>query len=139
MNAMKNICKFLIALSVLSITACASIKEIPEDLTAAQIIQLAQNAYDLRDYANAVNCYETVIDRFGSNTIIMIEAKYELGHVYLTEKKYDKAYAIFKEILDIYDQVPYGDLPGSYKKLATIGMSQIPDNKKPDTNSSEAE
>lgn len=139
MNAMKNICKFLIALSVLSLTACATMKEIPEDLSAAQIIQLGQNAYDLKDYKTAINCYQTVLDRFGSNSVTMLEAKYELGHVYLAEKKYDKAYTIFTEILELYESVPYGDLPGAYKKLAKIGIQQIPENKRPAANPSEEE
>lgn len=136
---MKNICKILIALSVLSLTACATVKEIPQDLTAAQIIQLGQNAYDIRDYKTAINCYQTVIDRFSTNTVTMLEAKYELGHVYIAEKKYDKAYAIFTEILHIYEQVPFGDLPASYKRLAQIGIERIPENKRPATNPSEAE
>lgn len=139
MNAMKNICKILIALSVLTITGCATVKEIPTDLTAAQIIQLGQDAYDLRDYKTAINCYQTVINRFGTNAVTLIEAKYELGHVYLAEKKYDKAYEIFSEILEIYDSVPYSDLPAAYKKLATIGIERIPENKRTAANPSEEE
>lgn len=124
----------------LTLFSCASVKEIPTDLTAAQIIQRGQNAYDLKDYNNAANCYKTVIQRYGIDVRVFLEGKYELGHVYLAQKKYDEAYNIFAEILDIYETTPAGDLPQAYKKLAQIGMSNIPDNKKPKTsNPSEAE
>lgn len=118
-------------LAVLSLNSCASVKPVPEDLSAAQIIQMGQNAYESGDYANAANCYETVLDRYGTAADVFVEAKYELAHVYLKQKKYDKAYDIYTEILDMYDEAYAGDLPPAYKKLAKIGLSQIPENKKP--------
>lgn len=108
--------------------SCRSIKEIPEDKTSAQIIQMGQNSVALEDYKSAEYCYETVIDRYGTDPAVYVEAKYELAHTYLKQKKYDKAYAIFTEILDLYDR--YGTaLPGAYKKLCQIGMNQIPEKK----------
>ena len=56
---------------------------------------------------------------------IYVEANYELGRIYLAQRKYDKAYKTFNEILDIYDR--YGTmLPGAYKKLCIISLEQIP-------------
>ena len=64
-------------------------------------------------------------DRYGTDPAIYVEARYELGRIYLSQKKYDKAYEAFNEILDIYDS--YGSmLPGAYKKLCNISLSQIP-------------
>lgn len=105
--------------------SCKTIKYIPEDKTAAQIIQMGQNSVSVSDYNSAEFCYKTVLERFGSDPSIFAEAKYELGHTYLRQRKYDKAYTTFNELLDIYDV--YGTaLPGAYKKLCNIGLSQIP-------------
>ena len=105
--------------------SCRTLKEIPEDKTSAQIIQMGQNYVGNNDYKAAEYCYTTVIDRYGSDPAVYVEAQYELGRIYLAQRKYDKAYNIFNEILDIYDR--YGAmLPGAYKKLCTLSIEQIP-------------
>ena len=117
----------LFASSALFIS-CRTIKSIPEDKTSNQIIQLGQNCTTNKDYSSAEFCYNTVIERYGSDPSVYVEAKYELGHTYLKQKKYDKAYAAFTEVLSIYDS--FGSiLPGAYKKLCNIGLSQIPEKK----------
>ena len=126
---MKRIITFaaIVAAAALFIS-CRTIKESPEDKTPAQIIQLGQNCIGVSDYKSAVFCYETAIERYGTDPAVYVEAKYELAHTYLKQKKYDKAYEIFDELLDLYDK--YGTaLPGAYKKLCNIGISQIPEKK----------
>lgn len=121
------ICAAIFAAASLLIS-CKTLKEIPEDKTPAQIIQMGQNAVSASDYKSAELCYQTAIERFGSDASFYVEAKYELAHTYLKQKKYDKAYEIYKEILGLYDT--YGSaLPGAYKKLCNIGLSQIPESK----------
>ena len=117
---------FMIALTAIFLS-CKTTKELSEDLTSAQIIQLGQDAFESSDYKEAERCYKTVIERFSSETATYVEAKYELGHIYIKTKKYDQAKAYFTEILEIYQADIYGSLPGSYKKLAQIGLSKIPE------------
>ena len=124
--------KTILIFAILTFSAlffsCKTIKYIPEDKTAAQIIQMGQNCVGISDYKSAEFCYETLLERFGTEPAVYAEGKYELGHTYLRQKKYDKAYATFNELLDIYDA--YGSaLPGAYKKLCNIGLSQIPEKK----------
>ena len=123
---MKKFITFAALLAVSMIFfSCKTLKEIPEDKTSSQIIQMGQNYVAIPDYKSAEFCYETVIDRYGTDPSIYVEARYELGRIYLAQKKYDKAYAVFTEVLDIYDA--YGAvLPGSYKKLCNISINQIP-------------
>ena len=106
--------------------ACASKTEIPNDLSQAQLIQKGQNAFGAGDYKTAEVYYKTSIQRYGNNTENYIESKYELGHLYLKTKDYDKAEEAFNEILELYEYASYGDLPAAYKKLANIGLSKIP-------------
>ncbi len=108
--------------------SCASLKSVPQDLTAAQIIQMGQNYLDTGDYKSAELCYNTVLERYGTNASVYVEAKYELGNVFYKSKQYQQAYDTFTEILDIYGY-SQGQLPGAYKKLAQIGLDKIPENK----------
>lgn len=121
------ICTALLA-AITLITSCNTLKEIPEDKTPAQIIQMGQNYAAANDYKSAELCYNTVIERYGNNAELFVEAKYELAHSYLKQRKYDKAYEIYSELLELYDA--YGTaLPGAYKKLCQIGISKIPEKK----------
>ena len=116
----------LLFAGVLALSACKSLPEIPNDLTQAQLIQKGQNAFSAGDYRLAEHYYQTSIQRYGNNTENYIESKYELGHLYIKTKDYDKAQEAFEEILELYEYAAVGDLPASYKKLAEIGMSKIP-------------
>ena len=124
----KNITLALLITISFSFFSCRTIKEIPEDKTSAQIIQMGQNYVGSSDYKSAEFCYNTVVDRYGSDPAIYVEARYELGRVYLAQKKYEKAYNIFDELLEIYDSYS-AMLPGAYKKLCNISISQIPEKK----------
>lgn len=108
--------------------SCTTIREIPEDKTPAQIIQMGQNAASLNDNKNAINCFSTAIDRFGSDPKIYVEAKYELAHTYSKQKNYDKAYPIYVELLDLYASNTAA-FPPAYKKLCQIEINKIPEAK----------
>ena len=103
-------------------------KEIPEDLDARQLIQRGQDNYDEHRYKAAEKYFNTVLERFGDDPKHYLEAKYELGHLYLKKKKYSAAYDTFMEIEEIYKNVPVG-LPGAYKILCGIELAKIPADK----------
>jgi tetratricopeptide (TPR) repeat protein len=125
---MKKLIKIAALITIaLTFFSCKTLKEIPEDKTSAQIIQMGQNYVGIGDYKSAEFCYNTVIERYGSDSLIYVEGKYELGRVYLAQRKYDKAYSVFTELLDIYDSSYGMMLPGAYKKLCNISISQIPE------------
>lgn len=120
----------------LPLMACAALflgcntvpKEIPEDLDARQLIQLGQDSFDNVHYKAAELYFNTVLERFGDDPKHYLEAKYELGHLYLRQKKYSAAYDNLKEIEEIYESVPVG-LPGSYRILCGIELAKIPEEK----------
>lgn len=129
---MKKITLLICTLALSGVVAttavsCRTVKDIPEDLTAPQLLQKGQSCYDNADYKSAEVYYQTTIDRYGDDTVTYIEAKYELAHLYMKRKKYEKARSAFDEILEIYAYAPSGSLPASYKKLVQIEMAKIPD------------
>lgn len=117
---------------VLLILACKSTPTIPDDTSAVQLIQLGQDAESSLNYKLAENYYNTVIMRYGMDTSIYIEARYELGHLCLKQKRYAEAYNYFSEILDIFENAEFGTIPQAYKKLALMGLDQIPEKYKID-------
>ena len=119
-------CLILTGAIALSFTACNSVKEIPQDLTAAQLLQRGQSYYDVADYKNAEACFLETIVRYGDDTNTYIEAKYELAHLYIKTKNYEKARSALEEILELYEYAAAGTLPAAYKKLAQIEMEKIP-------------
>lgn len=123
--------KISILLSVLLITlcmaSCGSTQEIPSDLSSAQLLQQGQNAYSSGNYELAERYYLETIARFGDDTATYIEARYELGHLYLKTKNYRKAYINFNEIIQIYEVAPAGSYAPAYKKLAEKGIAAIPE------------
>lgn len=133
---MKKQIIFLAMTFLFAFTSCNSVPVIPPDLSYTQLIQLGQDALDIPNYKAADAYYTAVIQRFGMNTAVYIEASYELGHLYLMKKRYGEAVAKFIEIKEMYRDAEYGTLPPSYNKLAQIGLDQIPDKYKPDSEKS---
>lgn len=122
----KTVLFLVLAVTFFAATSCTTVKDIPQDLSAPQLLQRGQACEDNGDYKNAEIYYLTTLERYGEDTNTYIETKYELGHLYMKKKNYSKAYEAFDEILEIYSYAMAGDLPGSYKKLAQIEIDKIP-------------
>ncbi len=127
--AKKSIFVALTFLAVIFIVSCASIpKEIPLELTAKELNQKAQECAAVENYAGAEVYYKTLIQRFGMDTSVLVPAEFELAHVYIKQKKYDKAKPVLERVLSYYE-VDTGTLPREYKKLAQIDLDKIPQDK----------
>lgn len=127
-NFLLNKHKVLIFLAIFLVTivSCNSVpKEIPETLTAQELIQQGQNSFEKGNYKAALAYYNTVVDRYKDFPAIYIEARYEIAHLYMKQKKYDLAVPILNEIRDIYPKSTPGTLPAAYYKLAEIELSKI--------------
>ncbi len=125
---MKLVTKILLATSFcFAFASCGSVPEIPADATATQLIQSGQDALEYSNYKAAETYYNAVIQRYGMDTATYIEATYELGHMYLKQKKYEQAYQKFDEILATFENAEIGVIPAAFKKLAQMGINQIPE------------
>lgn len=132
-KAMKNInmnkvTKFLtLAAASLLFAACQTVPtEIPEDLSALQLIQRGQDAMSQGSYATADAYYVACIDRYSDNLKTYVEARYELAQSNYKQKKYDMAKKMYTEILDIFDNPnAIYQVQTKYKKLSQIGLNKI--------------
>ncbi len=118
---------FLVLTFGIFIASCNSVPKIPDDATSTQLIQMGQDALEISNYTAAETYYNAVIQRYGMDTATYIEASYELGHLYLKQKRYDEAYQKFDEILATFSNAEIGTIPASYKKLAEMGIERIPE------------
>lgn len=119
----------LIVFSLLALFAfsCASNAPIPQDLTAKQLIQNGQDSFSSGKYKMALRYYNELLNRFGTSDMsIFVEAKYEIGHIYMKQKKYNEARTNFNEIVDLYAATMPGVLPGAYLKLSKVELEKIP-------------
>jgi len=107
--------------------SCASKPQIEDSITAPELIQRGQSEFESSNYENALYYYNTAVDRFGDNGAVYVEARYEIGHIFMKQKKYSDAVPVFDEIIMIFDKVPYGSLPAAYKKLSQLELEKIPE------------
>lgn len=122
---------FAIAICSAFFLSCTTLpKEIPEELTAQEIIQKGQTEFENGHYKAALFYYNAVTERYQDSPPVYLEACYEIGHIYMKMKKYDKAEAVFQQILDIYSSSQPGSIPGAYQKLAQLEMDKIQEKKK---------
>ncbi len=123
----KNIASIIIASSLAFFASCASTQtEIPAELTAQELIQKGQDRFESKDYKNALRYYNAVTERYADSLPVYVEASYEIGHIYMKQKKYEQASAVFNEIIDIYSKTSPGEAPGAYEKLSKLELAKIP-------------
>jgi len=100
------------------------------ELSPQELIQKGQAEFESGHYQASLAYYNAVTERYANEPAVYIEASYEIGHLYLRQKKYDKAEVVLQEILDIYANAQPGTLPGAYRKLAQVSMDKINETKK---------
>jgi len=124
---MKNIFITITFLSIF-LVSCSSVPEnIPTDLSASELIQLAQSSFDKDNKKAAQAYYEAVIIRFGDNKSVLIEAEYEIAHMKIKEKNWDGAIPDLVRIISYYENDTTRTLPYEYKTLAEIDLAKVPD------------
>jgi outer membrane protein assembly factor BamD (BamD/ComL family) len=120
---MKLIVFLLCALLVVS---CASGPIVIEDaLSAAELVQRGQTAYDWSRYAEAYQYYSEVLTRFPDDIEANCEAEYAISRLHYKQKKYDLARDEALSLLARYDSPDAELLPPRFRILSNIVLSQI--------------
>jgi len=125
MKLKHSICIALVASAVLLSSCATKLINIPEDLTAAELIQRAQEASDRNRYNVSLQYYETVIERFPFDIDSVCAAEYEIAFIHYKQKKYDIAKIEFQDLLERYNIVDEELLPPQFKILAQKILSNI--------------
>lgn len=128
---------------VIGITAvsCASVpqeSDIPEDATPADLTQKAQEAFDANNYKAAHAYYQIILKRFASDPVACIAAEYEIAHLLIKERKWQKAYDALERIIAQYEGLGSMHLPPQYLKLAKIDYSRAKEKIRPKQNTQQS-
>jgi outer membrane protein assembly factor BamD (BamD/ComL family) len=126
--------KFLIAaaaaVAALALSCAGAPKEIPQELTARELVQRAQEANDQYNYKAATAYYQALLERFGSDPSIACAAEYEISFIDYKEKRYAEAKAGFESLLKRYEGAQAATLPPRYSVLAKKMLERIAEIKK---------
>ncbi len=129
-SIIKTVATIFIFTAIFTTSSCSSSKvAIPDSLSAQELIQKGQTAFDNNQYKLSLRYYNAAIERFGSRGAIYVEASYEIAHVYMKQKKYEEALPILRSLEAIFNNTAPGALPAAYKKLTQIELAKIPANK----------
>jgi outer membrane protein assembly factor BamD (BamD/ComL family) len=109
----------------LGLVTCASAPVIPANATASELLQLGQNELDGHHYSNAIIYFQTVIDKYATNTDAVCNAQYEIGHTHYKQGRYIMARQEFQALFDRYNQTGGDLLPPQFKILAQIGLNNV--------------
>ena len=107
---------------------CYSVPEtIPAQTTSQQLIQFGQSSFENGNTAAAEVYYLTLIERYGSDPALRVEAMFEIAHMDIKEKKWERAVPILREIQAMYETELTQVLPGAYRQLAEIDLAKVPE------------
>lgn len=117
----------LIAVTAVVLLGCQTVPtEIPEDLTQAELIQLAQEATDQENWEAAQAYYGAIVDRYPNDRVAIATARYENAFIEYRRGNYDEAEQRFEELLGMYDFESEG-LPAWPRVLANRVLDEMED------------
>jgi outer membrane protein assembly factor BamD (BamD/ComL family) len=110
---------------LLGLGACATRRQITDDVSPEELVQYAQEAMDHNLYKQALAYYELILDRFPGNDYMTCTAEYEIAFIHYKQKKYEEARSEFEALLKRYDTPDEELLPAQFKILTNIVLKQI--------------
>lgn len=115
-------------LFVLLITSCASVpkeENVPKEMEVIDLIQKAQEAFEINNYRVAKKWYEIILHRFGDDLTVRVEAEYELSHILVKQRKWKEAYQHLMPLIELYESKDGMRLPQDFYKLAKMDYEKI--------------
>jgi len=123
--------KLIFALAAaLLLSACATVINISEELSPAELIQRAHEAMDKNRYNTAIQYYQALHERNRSNIDLMITAEYHIAFIHYKQKKYEQSRFEFNTLLAHYNTPDEELLPQHFKKLSQIVLNSIDEKEK---------
>ena len=125
---MKHLIFTLLILLTFCLIACSSVPtDIPQDLTAIELTQKAQTAFDNGNLKAAKVYYQTILDRFSDNPSAVCGAEFELAHLEIKNKNWSEAKTRLTTLINKYKEDTNSTLPREYLVLAQNDLKKIPD------------
>jgi outer membrane protein assembly factor BamD (BamD/ComL family) len=120
--------RFIIVAAVAAslFVACAGVpKSIPEDLSAREIVQRAQEATDAYHYDAAIAYYKALDERFSTDPLYSTTAEYEIAFIAYKQGRFADAKNGFDVLLAKYSGPDGASLPPRYAILSKKVLESI--------------
>jgi outer membrane protein assembly factor BamD (BamD/ComL family) len=122
---MKVLCFFLIVVLFVCASCQTGPVKIEDDITAAELVQRGQAAYDWNRYAQAAQYYTAILERFPFDIEKTCEAQYEIARIHYKQNQYDTAREEMEALRERYNSAEAEILPSKFKILSEIVLAQI--------------
>lgn len=113
---------------VLLIASCASVpkeENVPKEMEVIDLIQKAQEAFEINNYRGAKKWYEIILHRFGDDDSVRVEAEYELAHILVKQRRWKEAYRHLAPLIELYETRNGMRLPQDFYKLAKMDYEKV--------------
>jgi outer membrane protein assembly factor BamD (BamD/ComL family) len=116
----------LLAMVIPALISCVSKPVVvPDDMPPSKIIQRAQEATDINKYKVAIQYYQILVERYGSNDEYYCIGQYEIAFIHYKQKRYTEARRGFENLLVLYDSEEGKYLPPQFKVLSEKVLAAI--------------
>ena len=125
------------------LVAAASCKSVPDpatfpdDISIASLSQKGQESLDDSNYKAAEVYYQTIINRYGTDTAALTAAEFEIAHIRMKQKNWSDARVRLDAIIARYEEAGGAGLPPEYLVLAKNDRARIPGTQLPNPVSAE--
>ena len=116
---------FLIVMLLVCAACQTGPVKIEDDISAAELVQRGQAAYDWNRYAQAAQYYAAILERFPFDIEKTCEAQYEIARIHYKQNQYDRAREEMEALRMRYDTAEAEILPSKFKILSEIVLAQI--------------
>lgn len=123
------LCAALLPAALLSCRSVPKAETIPADMTVVSLSQKGQEAIDASNYKAAEVYYQTVINRYGTDTAALTAAEFEIAHIRMKQKDWPDARKRLEAIIARYEEAGGATLPAEYLVLAKNDLARIPSGK----------
>lgn len=113
------------AFLVFAVSCASAPQPAPENLSVAELIQRAQDAYDRDNFEQAVVFYQAIRERFPTDQSAQCAADYEIAFIRYKQKRLDEAREGFRALLARYQGPDAALLPSHYRVLGEKILAKI--------------
>lgn len=114
--------------TVLFFTGCKSVpnpENLPPEMTIIELSQKGQESLDSNNYKAAKVYYQVIIDRYGTDAGALTAAEFEIAHILLKQKEFQKSKTMLETIVSRYESTGGASLPPEYLVLARNDLERI--------------
>lgn len=122
---MKNLIFVFFVSLIICCTSIPKEENVSQDMQVIDMVQKAQEAFEVNNYRSAKKWYEIILHRFGDIKSVAVESEYEIAHILVKQRKWKDAYILLKKVILQYEAKDGMKLPPEFYKLAKMDYEKV--------------